>query len=573
MSRPGKVSGRKLLFSKLDEAASQFRRSLRICFYITVAATFYALYQKGLDFAAIKQSIRSMLALEEHKYYPVSWPELKNVILTVTIPVFFISYGLIALISYLLNRKQDKLSYRHDYKAVSVKEYHEDLKEWVFAIEKKLKDFFVEKRSFWEWFHIGYAAATGGETFRKAYFGKYISIGKEKAVLTEKQLNLMTSVLGVPQTGKSSLFEDIVPQLRERGYSAIVLDYNGENYAKYAQEDDIMWCPFDKRTTKYSLFGETGVVPEQMTLALIEDQLKGDKFWRGAASRVLADFMRLTDDHRDLSRLIASSREDQFKMLKNAGMASAQYLEEARIASSVKSTLERDTQLIPLLDHNGAHGTPFSVYNWAKKGYRNWLFVLVPRSYREFMRPWLRLFTELAIIGGFEREMYGSTVPTMFIGDEWPQIGYVPSFKELLSNGPKYGMSGIFGWHTDEQIVSVYGEEAKEILTTIRTRAIFNPGDHKDSVQRAADLLGEEEISKLYYSISTTNQGSPTITAHVDEKKKHIVQPNEISRLQEFEFYLKTAYMRPIKLTGFKDPDYQPKRANLDISLPQGFAL
>ena len=513
----------------------------------------------------ITSPFRDIGASPKILYFP--WPAFKVFLLKLVAG----SIGLGAFLSFLLASKaQESMadeSYAGDYRLITASELASDYDGWWERTREKFEDVNKGKDDFYTYNDLG--AMTGDELLRAKY-GDYFTVAKDRVIYPETLQKSHTGASGATRTGKTTFIINQLIQSRFYGHQNLILDYNGELYKKFGRPDvDKILCPFDRRTENYSLFNEP-VIPDKIASGLVAHDIN-NPFFSDNGRKLLNSLMRLSNSHEELHNLILMDQAPLRELLLARGIDTGKLFENNETAGDVITTMQTNLGMLKYLNHWNPRGRPFSVAKWAKYGLRGDVFIIVPDSLIEALRPWMRLFFELAITGALERNPDEYNKPLQIFGDEIKQLGHLQSLEKAITNGAKYNLRLCLGWQTDGQLESVYGKETSSILGNMRSRSVFNPGNINQGVEDATRLLGYVDITEVYVSETHTDQGA-SVSISPQEKRKPIVSEAELKSLEELEYYFKLPFQRPVKLVAMPHKIKSINQA-MDIEIPPELKL
>lgn len=514
----------------------------------------------SLAIADLRSHVQSIIDPLYVARYRMDWTSLKLVEAALLSSLLGFGLTLLALkeSSSLLARSR----FAYDYRELSPAELREDTKRWKKNNDRKFRGL-VRPLSSWQ------MGLLSNQEQAKERYGDVLTVGRQKVMIPEQMLISHIGISGATRTGKSTLIKNLLFQIRSQGHQALVIDYNGEMYKKFGLPSDRILCPFDKRGQNYSLFNEP-VIPEKLAAALVGHDPK-HPFFSDNARALLSALLRMSKDHEDLWSYILMDSDKLRQSLIAKGFDVARLFDDKETGGNVMATMRTSLGLLPHLNHHNPRGRAFSVVNWAKNSHRGWTFVVVPDSLIDAIRPWMRLFVDLAVVGAMERDPDRHNTPLYIVGDEIKQAGYLPSLEKAATNGAKYNLRLILGWQTDSQIESVYGKDAKSILGNIRTRAAYNPGNEISEAKNLSIFLGQTDIKNLHINEAKGKHGVTTSLSE-QERQKTIISEAELRSLAELEYYFKLPFQRPVKLEE-KAVGYPSRNKAMDIEIPPQLKL
>lgn len=357
-------------------------------------------------------------------------------------------------------------------------------------------------------------------------------------------------ITGTTGSGKSNCFHTLLPQLRAKGQSAVVLDLTGEFTQRYYRENhDLILNPFDARSRAWTPFVECSKPTHFRALAesIIPIASKTDSFWERAAQTILTvglEKMKFSNGTlQDLFHLLVQADAQAFESF-FAGTEAAPYTakEGDRMTLSIRATLSNHLQSFkylnaPVLNQDSEI---FSIRNWiARDPQDQWLFLGCQADERAVMRPLMTGWIDIAI------NALMSCAPDpqrrlWFIMDEMPALHKIPGLGVGLAELRKYGGCILSGIQNIAQMEETYnGMQSRALLDLYNTKVFFRSTD-VETTQWISRALGESEITE---NVENTSFGAHTMRDGVSTSKqtrtKPLVLPSEISDLQDLECYIK----------------------------------
>lgn len=429
----------------------------------------------------------------------------------------------------------------------TVKSINDRIYKWTLKWLKEEKKRIRQRYDFFMSCDLG---AAGLETLRKYLYGRYLVLGDMHLIfITEEILKTHIGIEGATGTGKTVLINSFLDQIREHPNSQVcILDYNGQFYSKFGRKNDKIISINDKRSVKWHPWCEN-IAPEKIAHSLIEND-PNDKFFGPAAKSLFANLMMLNRNIEDFWKDMNRSKDELFEKLKKYELSSAGDFEgsSGNQGAGVRRTMSLSLDALRTLNHWTKNKEEFSIIDWAKNGSKDWHFIIVREEDLEKAKPWLRLWMDLVVTGILMRNEKANNNATWLIADELPILGKIPSLQKGITNGRKYNFRTIIGYQTEGQLDEVYDKESKGIKNSVRTRIIFNPGDHESSI-KCAETLGKKEIydpleSESYGSSIKDSKSSVSSTNQIREK--FVVHPSKLRQLDKMECYLKLPIFNPV---------------------------
>jgi hypothetical protein len=549
MSSLGKKNGgAEALEAKLERRGRAFKFTLGITFrmfaVLLIATTFgWAYFNGSLSsfFSDLRAIAKTPMELGQgYMVLTFPWERLKDFMPTAIGFSLMASIGMAVFAITKAKDDMEKADFGEDYREITEDELKKDMKGWFLRSRERFEH--VSKPGFYEKNDLG---VLDGDALMTAMYGQYLTVSKELSLVPEAILASHFGLSGATRTGKTTLIRDLLSQIRFYGHQAFVLDYNGELYKLFGQEGDTILCPFDRRSARYDIFSED-VMPDKVAAGLVAHDIK-NSFFSDNGRKLLTSLMQLSTSHETLWQLILKDQTELKTLLLSKGIDTGKLFENNETAGDVISTMQTNLGLLPYLNYWNPRQRPFSIVNWAKNSKRGFVFVIVPDAQIEALRPWMRLFFEMAITGALKRNPDHRNTPLYLITDEVKQLEHLQSFEKAVTNGAKYNLRMVVGWQTDSQMKAVYGDESASILGNIRTRAVFNPRHDNEGVKAASELLGMTDVRELYISETRAERGT-SVSLSTQERKKNVIPEASLKSLEQLEFYLKLPFQRPVKM-------------------------
>lgn len=133
----------------------------------------------------------------------------------------------------------------------------------------------------------------------------------------------------------------------------------------------------------------------------------------------------------------------------------------------------------------------------------------------------------------------------------------MPSLKEVLAEGRKYGACFVATIQDLHQLRTIYGREATEaLLSCFNTTVCFRTGSNESAVW-AEHYFGCQEVLEMREGFSYgANDMRDGVTLNQERRKSSVIMSSEFSKLNDLEAYLKLPGNFPITKLKFK---YQEK--------------
>jgi hypothetical protein len=429
----------------------------------------------------------------------------------------------------------------------SVKSINDKIYRWTLKWLREEKKRIRQRYDFFMSCDLG---AASKNTLKSFLYGRYLVLGDiEHIFITEEILKTHIGIEGATGTGKSVIISSILDQLTTHKKTQVcILDYNGQYFSKFGRKSDKIISINEKRGVKWHPWCEN-IAPEKIAHSLIEND-PNDKFFGPAAKSLFANLMTLNNKIEDFWKDMIRSKEELFEKLSKYELSSAGDFEgsSGNQGAGVRRTMSLSLDALRSLNYWTKDKEEFSVIDWAKNGSKDWLYIIVREEDLEKAKPWIRLWLDLVVSGILMRNDRAENNATWLVADELPILGKLPSLQKGITNGRKYNFRCVIGYQTEGQIDEVYDKEAKGIKNSVRTRIIFNPGDHESAI-KCAETLGKKEI---YDPLESESYGSSikdsktTISSSNQIREKFVVHPSRLRQMDKMECYMKILMFNPV---------------------------
>jgi type IV conjugative transfer system coupling protein TraD len=389
----------------------------------------------------------------------------------------------------------------------------------------------------------------------------------------------MTHVLicGTTGTGKTTLFADLIEQIRANGDRAIIYDKMGGFVGRYYDPaKDVICNPFDARAPQWSVFSEGRKASdfEMMAKALIPEQ-KGmvDPFWILAA-RILfskvADGLRIAGNPTNdqlVSQLLKIDLSEMAALLKNTAAQSIIDEQSPKTALSVRAVM---TAYLACLENlpDDPKAEPFSIRNWIEDDGRDGFMFLTSRgdmheSIKGLTTCWLEIAVNslLSLEQSRERKIW-------IILDEVPSLYNIPSLQPGMAESRQFGGCFVLGLQVWSAMRDIYGQNGAETLSGLaRTRLVLSTPD-KATADWCSQALGNAEKTELQETLSYgAHDMRDGVSLAARNELRPIVLPTEIMSLPDLEGYLRLPQGFPISRFTIK-PNKTPLSAKPVVERP-----
>lgn len=367
-------------------------------------------------------------------------------------------------------------------------------------------------------------------------------VGMEKIRIPESLTYRHISLAGVPGTGKTQVINSALKQIGQmKRQKCLIVDPNGQYYARFGQPGDKILSLYDKRSEPWSFWGEK-VPAEFFSAALVElDHSGGNKFFSSAGRALLTDLVRLNNTTQGLWKDITSNPKDLLPKLQ--GGISPGLLGAPEQASGVIASASVEMGFLRNLNYWNQSEDFFSITEWALSDSEDWVFLIFKKDELSAVAPLLRLWFDLAVNGVLQRNENLDYPHLWAVCDELPSLRQLPSLPSLLAEGRKFKSSLISGYQGREQLIDIYKAEiTKSILSNHQIKFICRITEHTSATDESK-TLGEQDVEEI--SSSAQFGASPMADRNSINraiKTRPVVLASEIQNLPDLHCYLKICH-------------------------------
>jgi type IV conjugative transfer system coupling protein TraD len=360
---------------------------------------------------------------------------------------------------------------------------------------------------------------------------------------SETQHMLITGTTG---SGKTNCFHTLLPQLRDKGQRAVIVDTTGEFVSRYYRPGrDILFNPLDGRSAPWHPWAECveDYHYDELATNLIP-HTGHDPFWINSARTVLTETLKVYakkgvfDIHRVLDSLTVTPLKDLYQQLRDTKAAPLVDPASEKTALSIRSTL---TAAITSLAYVKTTRAPFSIRQWVQStesGDDRWLFLAMSPEQRDALRPLITAWTSIAVKSLLGR-MPNSTNRLWVCIDELPSLHKLTDLQLCLAEGRKYGAAVILGVQNIPQLEERYGSTiTKTMIDLCSTKVVFRAASYEIAVSLSR-ALGEQEIMEVQEGISYgANDVRDGVNLAMLKQMKPIVTAHDLMGLKNLEGYV-----------------------------------
>ncbi|WP_425361220.1 type IV secretion system DNA-binding domain-containing protein [Candidatus Tisiphia endosymbiont of Ceraclea dissimilis] len=372
--------------------------------------------------------------------------------------------------------------------------------------------------------------------------------------------------IGTTGSGKTNLFNNLIPQIRNFKQPALVVDQTGEMIERYYNPDrgDIIFNPLDARSHAWDFWADTSSdsnnIPNSEQAKYFDPKLDKfakvlfkfgkktnsgfDPFWENSAATIFCACVQVlvTEGNKSIIELKKMLSLSSWDKLKNrlTGTLAARYLTASNktTASSILSVLATSTQPLNLLFESEKKFSLTEYFAEIQQGSSAWLFLSTKPDMRNVTMPIIACLFELAIscligIGINEkRRMW-------FIIDELASLGNLSGFSTLISESRKYGGCILSATQSINQIFDNFGMlQGSTIFGQFATKFLFR-SDEPATAKIITEIFGQLEYA--------TSQKNTSFGAHEfrdgvsyteGTKRKALITTNDLATLADLECFV-----------------------------------
>lgn len=313
---------------------------------------------------------------------------------------------------------------------------------------------------------------------------------------------------GAPGTGKTLTLKWMLGDIRARQEKALVYDPVGDMVSLFYRPGvDVILNPLDERDAGWNPWVdlERHELPA-FAKALIPDPVgQHDPFWTHAAQAVLQALMLSTRNMDDLLNYgLRGDDATLMEIVRQAGKAGL--VGQEKTFSGVRAQLSIALDKLAIL-HNTPAERAFSLKRWVEDDQdRRWVFLLSRKSQQEALKPLLTVWTDTVVRAALS--LPPSPHRRIWLSlDEVASLGKLPSLGPALAEGRKYGLVGILGLQTVQQLRHIYGRDEAAVLYGLpRNRLILRISD-QETAEEMSKELGDYQRRRVTksYNQSVTN--------------------------------------------------------------------
>lgn len=354
------------------------------------------------------------------------------------------------------------------------------------------------------------------------------------------------SLCGTTGSGKSTVLNSLIKDIRRAGHSAIIYSTSTEFIRNFFDPQiDFIMNPLDDRSVGWKLWNEVEYPYhyDNIADALISDtgDSNSDPFWNDAAKILVSYTARKMAEKGDFStvnlihNLLTIEQKEMAKILEGTPAQAILAEGAEKTALSVRAVLATHLRSFTYLR---AGGDDFSIRSWAKNHQEgSCVFITNQGDQAATLRPlisvWMDVFASalLSLDESKTRRIY-------LVLDELQSLQKLPTLQPFKAQSRKYGGCSILGYQAFSQLEETYGKTASKTLIGLSSsRFIFRQNDDYNA-DIGSRLISSHEIDEnnegRSFGTSEMRDGS---TQQTQTRERRLVLPAEIMNLPDFQGY------------------------------------
>jgi hypothetical protein len=356
-------------------------------------------------------------------------------------------------------------------------------------------------------------------------------------------------VAGTTGSGKSTLIEELLDGIRERGERAIVCDPNGGYLSRFARDGDRLLNAFDARTEGWSVFNElrADFDADRLAASVVPAGHGESAPWHHYAQVLLSEVLRALVRSGEVSteRLLhwcttAPARELATLL---AGTPAAGLFDEGADKALASTRFVLTAHLSP---HRFLKPGAFSLREWLERENGS-LFMTWRVDMQTALAPLLTSWADIAMSAVL-------TLPpdparrVWLVLDELGALGKLGGLEAGLTLGRKHGLAVVAGLQSTAQLDRLYGRESATVLRACFRNLVVLAIAKSDpaTADELSRALGERDVLRQEVSRSNgaSGLGESQSLRHALER---LVLPSEIASLPNLVGYLALAGDEPVR--------------------------
>lgn len=410
----------------------------------------------------------------------------------------------------------------------------------------------------------------------------HIKIGDMPLVKDSETKHIL--ITGATGTGKTNLFNIILPQVRSKNQPALIIDQTGEMIERYYDptRGDVIFNPFDARSHVWDFFEEVSEFPRLNSLAssIFCNSKALDMMWNNASKQVFIDCVTVIKNAPNplitkLYELITHTPLVDAST-KLQGYASSSLLSPAndRTAMSIRSnTISFINWLEYLPEAHSAEGSKskFTIKDWiadtinASEAHAlnkdisgRWLFISSRPEERTLMKPLQSILLDLACLS-IQKLEPSRDRRFWIIADELASLRKLDILPQSLAELRKYGGCIMAALQSLNQLYEIYGQNnASTMFGQFATKFMFRTNEPLIA-KMISDMFGSASYREQQQNTSYgAHEHRDGISYTEQEKRKALVTVDDLASLADLECFVElpepTARIARIKTPIIKNP-------------------
>jgi type IV secretory pathway TraG/TraD family ATPase VirD4 len=340
---------------------------------------------------------------------------------------------------------------------------------------------------------------------RQSYRFPALSLGGQRWDQSLENRHLLLA--GATGSGKSQCIDSLIPQIRKRGDTLIVLDKGGHFTKIHGRRDDLILAPLDRRSVDWSPLAEVRDVAdvERMKKVLLPDSADPHaNEWRGFGQELIAaaleDALLNKGNNGTLVKtLLTISKKDLKAAL---GVRATRMLETDEMSSDALATASSKLAFLRFLNPQAGASNGWSFRNFLAEADRQpgqalWMPLL--DRHLSAMEPMLVAWLS-AITGAILSLSENESRRIWLIVDEFGNLPAIQDIATLLNESRKYGCRAVAGIQSLAQLRKNYGKDgATAMLAGFTSVGIFRQND-PETAEYWAKHVGKRQIQRTVRS-------------------------------------------------------------------------
>ena len=370
--------------------------------------------------------------------------------------------------------------------------------------------------------------------------GFHVAGMKEKLTIPRRIEAQHIEIMGDTGTGKTTLINQLLTQIQDRGEVAIIYDPAGEFIKRFFNKErlDIVLNPLDDRMPYWGPSEELRTKAEAATLAksLYQPTDKNKKeFFTEGPQKIFAKLLETGASPHQLAEWMAS--EDEIDQI-CAGTTLAKLIPKdspnQRNGTLGSLGLVADSfKLLPTLEEAG--GRSFVASEWVEKR-KGWIFITSRPTERDALRPLQSLWIDWLVLL-LLNEPRPDQKPVWFVLDELASLQKLPQLHTAITENRKSKNPLILGFQGKGQMDEVYGNNMAEVMLSQPATKIFLRTSEPKAAEWVSDAIGKVEIERVKETHTGGSNAHKNYT--LDRQIDPLVMSSEITGLEDRNAFLK----------------------------------